>query len=304
MKPAVPLVGPLERTLHLQSLSMFEGVRSAQVAHLARLLNEEYVPAGAVLFREGEPAARVHFIVEGSIENRRGGRVIQVQTGPDAAGLHGLLGGAAAAVEGVARTELTTLTIDGNAFLDLIEDHFDMFLHFRGLFAERVASLQKSTAVYNTDYGVVLPDALPEPRGVVERLLYLRQAPVFDDASVNALAQMIHRKDDYRANPGDEIWREAEPGRFLLFVMRGEVECTTADGRGDFRAGPGYVVGADATFGAIPYAYTARVSKPLVALRVDAAVLNDIQEDHFDFALGTLAHFSREEIRLLAKRAR
>jgi CRP-like cAMP-binding protein len=114
---------------------------------------------------------------------------------------------------------------------------------------------------------------------------------------------MIHRKDAYRANPGDEMWREAEPGRFLLYVLRGEVECTAADGRGDFRAGPGYVLGADATFGAIPYAYTARVSKPLVALRVDATVLNDIQEDHYDFALGTLAHFSREEIRLLDKRA-
>jgi CRP-like cAMP-binding protein len=114
---------------------------------------------------------------------------------------------------------------------------------------------------------------------------------------------MIHGKDDLRVQPDTEIWREGEIGRFLVLIMQGEVECTVVGEGGGFRAGPGYVLGADATFGSIPYAYSARSVTPVVALQIDAAVLTDIKEDHFGFALSTLSHFAREEIRLLECKA-
>ena len=303
MKPDVPLVGPLERTLYLQSLAMFEGLRSSQLARLAQLMREEYVAEGAVLYREGEPPSALYLLVDGSVANLRGGRIVYTQEGPATTGMSALLGGRVASLEVVAQTGLTTLVVDGNAFLDLIEDHFDVYLHFRSLYAKRVAVLQKETKVFHTVRAESGALDLLEPKGMVERLLSMRKSVVFADVSVNALAQMIHGNDDLRVDADTEIWREGEIGRFLVLIMRGEVECAVAREGGGFFAGPGYVLGADATFGGIPYAYSARSVTPVVALQIDAAVLTDIKEDHFDFALSTLAHFAREEVRLLECKA-
>ena len=213
MKPDVPLVGPLERTLYLQSLLMFEGLRSSQLARLAQLMREEYISEGTVLSREGEPPSIIHLLVDGTVDNLRGGRIVYTQEAPATTGISALLGGRVASLEVVAQTGLTTLVVDGNAFLDLIEDHFDVFLHFRSLYAKRVAVLQKDTKVFHTERTGFGALDLPEPKGMVERLLILRKSAVFADVSVNALAQMIHGKDDLRVQPDTEIWREGEIGR-------------------------------------------------------------------------------------------
>ena len=303
MKPVVPLVGPLERTLYLQSLPAFDGLRSSQLARLAQLMDEEYIDAGAVLYRQGEPPAKLHFLVDGTVANLRDGRCIYVQEAPAMTGLNGLLGGRGASLEVKAATALTTLSIAGDAFLDLIEDHYDVFLHFRALYAARVESLQKRTGLFHTDHGGTKFADAPEPGGVVESLLCLRRSVVFADAPVAALVQMIHDDSLVRFAGGQTIWSEGARGTYLLVVVHGEVRCSARDESTEFHAGPGYVLGADATFGSLPYAYTATALTPVAALRVDAAVITDVMEDHFEFALETLAHFAREEIRLLERSA-
>ncbi len=305
MKPDLPLVGPLERTLYLQSLPIFDDLRSADVAIIAQLMREEYVPQGTVLYEQGELPSKLHVVVSGTVRNEHNARPIYVHDAPAAAGIHGLLGGPGAGFRGVAETDLTVLAIDSSAFLDVLEDHFDILLHFRRHYALRVVGLQRELGAFL----VSRPgprSKLPSwdcPLGTVERLLCLRRTRLFAEMPINALAQIIRGGDVLRRDAGETLWRTGDPGDVLVVLTSGEVLGAPGDPKAAFRAGPGYLIGADAALGGIPYAYDAVTASPIVGMRIYAAILTDVVEDHFEVGFRTLAHFVQEEARLLIRKA-
>lgn len=298
--------GALERTLYLRSLPAFDGLRSTELAVIAQLMRERRCARGTVLYEQDEPHHTLHLIVDGVVRNERDGELVYREKAPTPAGINGLLGGPTASLHGVAETDLSMLEIDGAALLDVLEDQFDVFLNLRRLFAQRVVALQRELGAFR----VPLPGLVAQlpcfegELGIVERMLCLRRTGVLGDIPINALAQLIRGQQDLELKKGETLWNAGDPGAFLLLLTRGEVVVAPDEPKAKFTATPGFVLGADAAFGGVDYAYKAVVAKDIRAIRIDTSILTDVIEDHFEVGLSTLAHFAREEIRLIEQKAR
>jgi CRP-like cAMP-binding protein len=294
------LVGPMERALHLRSLAMFEGLGGQEIAVLAQLMREEDRGYGSVLCQDGVPPSKLHLLVEGRVANSRRGRQFGIQKAPALLGLSGALGGRRASVQSVAESPVTLLSLDTQDFLDVLEDRFAIFLQLRHFYASHVSRLQRRLGLFRTEGPVELP-VLPtrdRPLGIVEQLLCLRKTMVFHGIPLNVLAQLIHVEGELRMPAGETLWSDGDPGTRLITVVHGQVRCGGSDRAGEFAAGPGTVLGADAAFGGIPYAYDAVAETDIVAVSIDASALTDVIEDHFELGRRTLAHFAQEDVRL------
>jgi CRP-like cAMP-binding protein len=229
-------------------------------------------------------------------------------------GLSGILGGRTASVRSVTETPVTLLSIDAQDFLDVLEDQFAVFLQLRSAYAANVVRLQRRLGVFHTlgpAPALVLPPH-DRPLGIVEQLLFLRRTRAFRALPINLLAELIRDERELRIPAGEPLWHDGDPGALLIAIVHGQVRCSSQgtqeeDGErgpsGKFVAGPGYVLGADAAFGGIPYAYDAVAESDVVAVGVSATALTDMIEDHFELGRRSLAHFAQEDVRLQERRA-
>jgi CRP-like cAMP-binding protein len=268
-------------------------------------MKEERHSRGAVLTQEGVPPSKVRLVVGGRVRNERRGRVLSVAKPPTLVGIGGVLGGRTASLRSVAETSVTLLSIDAQDFLDVLEDRFAVFLQLRRFYAESVVRLQRRLAIFHTSGP--LPDAAPEPGerplNIVEQLLFLQKTSVFSGIPVNVIAQLVRGDREVRMEPGEVLWNDGDAGTQLVVIVHGHVRCGAEGAPGSFVAGRGYVLGADATFGGIPYSYDAVAVSPVVAITVAGPALTDMIEDHFELGRRSLAHFAQEEVRLQERAA-
>ena len=304
MRPEMPLIGAFDRVLRLRSLALFDVLRSRELTSIAHLMHDEEIVAGTSLQAEGRPCQRLWVVTEGRLRFLAGGALVDEERAPGFVGLNAALGGVDATLECRAATDVVALWMDAGAFLDVLEDQFELFLHLRRWLAGRVVALQAEVGSFHTaaEHAPVEPWPAP-PMALVERLLAMRRTPVFRDIPVNAVAQMARGDRDFTRSAGATLWRRGDAGSFLVVVTRGEVECSCPDGGASFRAGPGFVIGADAAFGGVGYGYDATAATDVGGIRIEASMLIDVIEDHPSVAQWMLAHFSREEIRLRKQRA-
>ncbi len=107
-------------------LSMFAGLAPASLEQAARHLERRRVPAGEVVVRQGDPADRFFFIVDGGFEVTQvkdpGGapRFLRSLGPDDAFGEIGLLGRTPRTATVAASTDGTVLSLDGERFLALV----------------------------------------------------------------------------------------------------------------------------------------------------------------------------------------
>jgi len=220
-------------------------------------------------------------------------------------GVSGVLGGRPASVRSVAETPVTLLSIDTQDFLDVLEDRFAVFLQLRKFYAANVARLQRKLGVFQTSgpvHGVDVSTG-ERPLGIVEQLLFLQRTSVFRGIPINVLSNLIREERELRVPAGQVLWRDGDAGTLLIAIVRGSVRCGTDATTGSFVATPGYVLGADAALGGIPYCYDAVAETAVAAVSVKATALTDMIEDHFELGRRALAHFAQEEVRLLTRGA-
>jgi CRP-like cAMP-binding protein len=217
----------------------------------------------------------------------------------------GVLGGRPASVRSVAETPVTLLSIDTQDFLDVLEDRFAVFLQLRKFYAANVARLQRKLGVFHTSGPLHAVDVAPDdrPLNIVEQLLFLQRTSVFRGIPINVLSNLIRDEREVRVPAGEVLWRDGDAGTLLIAIVRGSVRCGTDAAAGSFVATPGYVLGADAALGGIPYCYDAVAETAVAAVSVKATALTDMIEDHFELGRRSLTHFAQEEIRLLARGA-
>ena len=107
-------------------LSMFDGLAPASLEQAARHLERRRVPAGEVVVRQGDPADRFFFIVDGGfdvtqVKDPGGAPRFLRSLGPDDAfGEIGLLGRTPRTATVAASTDGTVLWLDGERFLALV----------------------------------------------------------------------------------------------------------------------------------------------------------------------------------------
>ena len=71
---AVPMTA-VRRAIALRDVEAFRSVPMDQLAQIAAAAREEWMPAGGVLFREGEPPGALYVILQGRVRLERQGEV-------------------------------------------------------------------------------------------------------------------------------------------------------------------------------------------------------------------------------------
>ena len=291
---------PLERLLHVKRVPMLAGLPNAEVAVLADAADERFFPAGALVLRDGEPAAAVQIVVRGSLATRRGGATAG-RSGPGAAvGALALFAREPLSGEVVAEEDTLTLELDADALGEVLEDRFPILHHILRETSRRAVELLTQLKL---DPAAGLPAPAADDGGggeidLVDRILFLRRMAVFRRSSITALAELGRAIAQVRFEAGTTLWREGEPGPGIFLLRSGTVRARSSAGV-EFRAGAGFPLGALEALGELPRWYDAVAETPVVALQGHMGALVDVFEDNFDVALDYLAVVAQATLRIV-----
>ncbi len=300
MPEAPRMVPPLERLLHLKRIPLLSGLPASEVAVLADAAQERSFPKGAVVFREGTMAGSMLFVVDGALANfRRGIQVGTLRPGHGIGGLSVLAREPLGSLV-VAEADTLALEIDADAIAEVLEDRFPIVQYLlRELNRQTLELLLR----HRLDPSAFFAEPPREPPGqagfdLVDRLLLLRRMPVFERSSVTALAELARTMAHVRFEAETVLWQEGEPSPGILLVCGGSVRATGSGGI-DFRAGPGFPLGALEALGQRPRWYEAVAQSAVDALHGPIDVVVDLLEDNFEMAMDYLAIPARATLRIL-----
>ncbi|HMJ12523.1 MAG TPA: hypothetical protein VK524_13960, partial [Polyangiaceae bacterium] len=199
-----------------------------------------------------------------------------------------------AGTEARAEEDSLTLEMSIDDLWNVTEESFDLLVALLRQLTREMAEVQRRMEVSGTllrDEPLQTP--YPErPLDLVQRLVVLRRGGPFQNASLNALAELAERAVELRLDPGTVLWREGEKSEFGLNIVHGVVRCEGDGGRRRFRMGPGSALGTLETIGQLPRSYEATTETPLVALRGNMEIVFDTLEDNAELGrafLGFLA---------------
>ena len=279
----------LERVLLLRTFAPFADLAPAHLAAMAEMAEDRYFPAGAELQPEGTPVRDVHYIISGDVEIRRAGKVIHTL------GARSVIGGLAAlaqernAAQVVATSDVTTFAFTQEDQRDVFEDDFEILVRVMRSVARGFLSARRAAGA---DGGFQPDDeSAPPPRaplGLVDKLAFLRRTGPYNEARIEAVAELARESPEVRLPAGTELWREGDPSGSSLIMVSGVVAGSADQGRQRFRFSTGSVVGGLDSLAAVPRWFDAVAATDVVAIQVNYGVLLDLLEDHTEMALDLL----------------
>lgn len=303
--PDVPLregLSSLERMLVLKKLPSIGALPSADLAVIADVARERFVPKGGLLLSEGEPVPAVHLVVSGAVEIRRGGVVIGTVPSGYGLGALGIFSGDPFDVDAVAVEDTQTLEIDADRIFEVFEDRFPLMHH---ILRDVSRQLIDQIVELRLDPARMFPRT-PDTEAagdldLVDRIFFLRRLPVFAKASINTLFEVSRGMTEIRFPAGTTLWKEGEPAPGVFLVTGGALRCRSAAGL-DFQAGAGFPLGAAEAVGEVPRWYDAVAETTVTGLQGPVETLIDMFEDNFEIARHYLAGITRGLIRALEVR--
>jgi HEAT repeat protein len=129
----------------------------------------------------------------------------------------------------------------------------------------------------------------------VEKILFLKSAPVFEHVSGEDLAALARVAELETFAPGEAIFREGELGDALYVVVRGRVRILSG-GEPLANLGPGEAIGEMAVLDEVPRTATAIAQEEVEVLRIGSEEFYEILHEQVEIAEGV--------IRMLARRLR
>ena len=298
----------LERMLTLRSLPAFKGLAETDLASVAAQAQERTVAAGTVLLREGDRMNRTIVVVEGRVRVERAGRVVARSDRRVGVGILGMVADMMAERTVIADTKSQLLVLERDRIFDLMEDDFAVLAHvLRFVAGEIIETYLKLDGDYQAPEKIwPIPLHLQvEGRDLdlVERILAIRQVPAFGRSSLDSVARYARLLKEVHVPAGEVLWREGDPCRNYLHVVRGQFRGERRGGCGLLTYGPPSMPGL---FGVLSGRerrwYTATVETPIVALQVDRELILDLLEDDFEMAAFCLKLSARRLIRFLSLR--
>lgn len=130
----------VERILAVRQVPAFGRSSLDSVARYAKLLEQRFIPAGTMLWGEGDPCETYLHIVQGRMRGEpRGGGGLLDYGPPTMPGLFGVLSGRETRwYSAHAETDLVVLRVGREVILDLLEDDFEMASRCLQLSARRL----------------------------------------------------------------------------------------------------------------------------------------------------------------------
>jgi CRP-like cAMP-binding protein len=273
----------------LATVSLFEGRPDADLLALARTLRRRSLPAGEILWRQGDPARELVFVVAGEMSaslHAPGGRVVEIgRAGPgDTVGEIGLFEGGAHTMTVQATEPVTVLALGSHDFAALLAGSdpwaFELKRRLASEFIGRLRNQLARLAVTlgggtsdAADVGAAAPLAELEPSGPPDSR-YLSRMAVFHDFDAVALWGFLTSGTYAMCPSGTTLLAEGSAAEACYLTINGAVEKVLV--RGDRRvrvglAGPGKPFGYESLIDGRPSPVTAitRERTLLLVLRRD-----------------------------------
>ncbi len=301
--PSEVLTSRLEREIFFRSF--VRGLRPPPSVAKAIIdyMREELHPPGSVIYRRGEPADFIHYMVRGEIELRAPDKTPWIFEGRSILGALDAFQEQAYSRTAVATGETLLLKVPMEEYFDLMADNFDfaksmLNVLFGGL--DELSRALPATVAYpyeNRMPAILSPDAT---MGLVERVMVLRAARTLQRIRLQVLVRLAQQAEERRFSSGESVWSKGEiPDAFWVVAagsVRLEREVKSGPDFVDFL--PGSVVGSIAAFGGREADYQARTTSPSLLLSVYKDDFFDVMEDHAELARAVLAFAAAERSRM------
>ena len=281
-------------------------------ARLASTMTDVRVPAGAVLYKAGDPTDHHYFVVEGEIRLEAEGEPPFVFGDRSLIGTFDLFIGRPRARTAVATKPTHLLRISSQDWLDMMEDNFELTRSAIEGLATDIDEIRAALGPIDADADA---DAVPSPPrslvgqgdgalGLVDRIFALETVALFANADVQALTNLAIVADEVAFEEGERIFERGVPNDRLIALLSGEVRGTRIDGGFLETFGPGDLVFGGSAVGAETpnhEAYATRVTRALRIVREDYL---DVVEEHFALARSSLKAIMIEREKLVLERTR
>jgi CRP-like cAMP-binding protein len=283
----------VERLLAIKTLPLFADLHADDLAVLAERARVYGFQPGETLFSSASgPLSSIHLVLEGRVTEHRDGQPFRSHGVRQVLGGVDVLADTGAEVIAIADEPTRTVAIDRDDLRDILEDNFAILS----------VALQGAAAATLRLRRRLLPSAgFPEPvaAGCTEpdaaslhdlgaRIAFLRRTSL-QRARIRTLGQLARDAELRQVRTGTTLWVAGHSADHTLVVVRGVVECATADGVQRFALGPETVVGLEDTLALAPRWFTARAHGEVTLLQLSGAAIIDALEDDSDLALDALA---------------
>lgn len=286
-------LGVRDRILALRALETLRVLDNSSLSLIAEQATFRRFEPGEVILEEGRIPPRVFMILEGAVDvDRAGIRVTTVQRN-FGVGFLSLLGSDEQGVTATVREPTRALEVPAAAVLGAFEEDFALARNSLRLAAVSVARMRGGMPTGEDNPEDADPgDPANRPTTMVERVIQMRQGPLFRDSNLDAVVELARRGRNAPFEKGDVLWRQGEPASSYLRIDDGLIRCTDDTGKESI-VGASFILGVMDTFGQLPRSYTATAITPGSAFHLDTQVFMGVLETHHDLIMRLIATINR-----------
>jgi CRP-like cAMP-binding protein len=306
----------------LASVPLLEGREEADLEELARLVRRRTVRAGQLLWRQGDRAREMLFIVDGAVSaflHLPGNRTLEiVRAGPkESVGELGLLDGDGHTMSVRVTETATVLALGRMDFAALLAgQHPSAFRLKRGLASLFTARLRVQLRHLATSLGGEIPGAPAEDGAQALADLegcgapdsrYVRRMTTFHDFDPLALWGFLTSGNYVRCPPGRTLVAEGAPSAAYYLTINGAVEKVLVRGNRRIRvglAGPGRAFGYESLLDGRPSPVSAITRERSVLLALPSALFTQLFNGQDAVSRGFLDVIQKELIATLRETLR
>jgi CRP/FNR family cyclic AMP-dependent transcriptional regulator len=116
----------LEKTILLRGVVLFQDIPADEIFHVAQITEEKRIPAGDVLFHEGDPGDSLYIVVEGSVRVHIGSQELAVFKKGDALGEMAVFDNLPRSATATALEDTTLLRISREQFFEVMTTRMEI----------------------------------------------------------------------------------------------------------------------------------------------------------------------------------
>jgi CRP-like cAMP-binding protein len=284
-----------ERALLLRTLPAFAALEDESLSLLGEHVRLRRYRAGARLLTAFEPLHHIYMVLEGRVRCRRPGHdQVSFAQRHDGVGFLSLMAREPDGVDAVVEDDALVLELPAEILEHILELDFaiirNMLRNCAGALVERRGHLPVPPQRAPVAELGVRPE---RRRTMVERLIDMRDVPLFRRGNVEALIALTRRTEYVEVEAGHVFWQHGGAAPCWLVIEYGKVHCVNAAGVA-VDVGANFVIGTMDAIAQRPRAYSAVAETEVVGNRIELASFMGVLETHFDLAREFAAFLARE----------
>ncbi len=294
----LPLVSPLDRAVFLKAQPYLSGLPSTVIAALAQHTEERFFSAKEVVYEAGVPPAHVYFLASGGVRTQYEGNPPFDISSPGGIGLIEHMAGSERPPSARALEDTLALSVDVSSLMQIVEDDFAFFMTLARNLARAVTQAQAEQGSAGLPERGFPEDQLQETYvtlDLVHRLAQARGAPFFEGSSLTVLTELLRFQEPRVLPEGTTLWKKDSPVESMALVLDGTF-VTTRAGALETVHPAGSMLGGWEIFTSQPRLETAHAVTAVRTIEIDRALLADVLEDHFEFAVDYMSKLCRRVI--------